>query len=120
MANDNKLFEIKEGVNITDEVVAIVAGLAATEVDGVESLTGGLTNTVISKTGMNKLQKGVRIVKNADDSISVRLSLAIRYGYEIPTICGQVQDKVKTAIENMTGIVVDEVNIRIATVSVVK
>ncbi len=120
MANENKTFEIKEGVHITDEVVAIVAGLAATEVEGVESLTGNLTNTIISKTGASKLQKGVRIIKNANDSISVRLSLCIRYGYEIPTICGQVQDKVKTAIENMTGIMVEEVDIRIATVSVVK
>ncbi len=120
MANDNKTFEIKEGVQITDEVVAIVAGLAATEVEGVESLTGNLTNTMISKTGMNKLQKGVRIVKNADSSISVRLSLNICYGYEIPMICGKVQDKVKSAIENMTGISVSEVDIRIATVSVVK
>lgn len=120
MASENKTFEIKKGVQITDEVVAIVAGLAATEVEGVESLSGNLTNTVISKTGMNKLQKGVRIVKNADESISVRLSLNIAYGYEIPVICGKVQDKVKNAIENMTGIIVKEVDIRIATVSVVK
>ena len=120
MANDNKTFEIKEGVHITDEVVAIVAGLAATEVEGVESLTGNLTNTIISKTGMSKLQKGVRITKNADDTILVRLSLCLKYGYEIPTICGQVQDKVKAAIENMTGIKVEEVDIRIASVAVAR
>ena len=64
MAEDRKSFVIKEsengGVNITDEVVAIIAGLAATEVEGVSSLAGNLTNEVISKAGMNKLSKGVR------------------------------------------------------------
>ena len=66
MAEDRKSFVIKEsengGVNITDEVVAIIAGLAATEVEGVSSLAGNLTNEVISKAGMNKLSKGVKII----------------------------------------------------------
>ena len=117
---DKNTFEIKEGVSISDEVVAIVAGLAATEVDGVEALSGNITNSAIARSGANKLSKGVRISTNPDGTISVRLSLVIRYGFEIPSICGKVQDKVKTAIENMTGIQVEDVNIKIASVTMEK
>ncbi len=123
MADDRKSFLIKEdingGVNITDEVVAIIAGLAATEVEGVSSLAGNLTNEVISKAGMNKLSKGVKIVTDEDNQLSVRLSINISYGYEIPKICSQVQEKVKTAIETMVGMEVVNVDIKIAAVSVI-
>ena len=108
MAEDRKSFVIKEsengGVNITDEVVAIIAGLAATEVEGVSSLAGNLTNEVISKAGMNKLSKGVKIITEEENKVAVRLGVNISYGYEIPKICQQVQDKVKNAIENMVGL----------------
>lgn len=113
---DKNTFEIKEGVTISDEVVAIVAGLAATEVDGVEALSGNITNSAIPRTGSGKLSKGVKISANQDGSISAKLSIIIRYGFEIPVICGKVQEKVKNAIENMTGISVSAVDIRIATV----
>ena len=123
MADDRKSFLIKEdingGVNITDEVVAIIAGLAATEVEGVSSLAGNLTNEVISKAGMNKLSKGVKLVTDEDNQLSVRLSINISYGYEIPKICSQVQEKVKTAIETMVGMEVVNVDIKIASVSVI-
>ena len=123
MADDRKSFLIKEdingGVNITDEVVAIIAGLAATEGEGVSSLAGNLTNEVISKAGMNKLSKGVKIVTDEDNQLSVRLSINISYGYEIPKICSQVQEKVKTAIETMVGMEVVNVDIKIASVSVI-
>ena len=119
---DRKSFVIKEsengGVNITDEVVAIIAGLAATEVEGVSSLAGNLTNEVISKAGMNKLSKGVKIITEEENKVAVRLGVNISYGYEIPKICQQVQDKVKNAIENMVGLEVISVDIKIASVAV--
>lgn len=122
MADDRKSFIIKEdengGVNIADEVVAIIAGLAATEVDGVSSLVGNLTNEVISKAGANKLAKGVKVMTADEDKLAVRLSVNIAFGYEIPKICEQIQEKVKSAIENMTGLEVASVDIKIATVSV--
>ena len=113
---DKKTFEIKDNVSITDEVVAVVAGLAATEVDGVDALNGNIKNADIARTGQGKLSKGVRIKSKGENSISVKLALIIRYGFEIPTICGKVQDKVKSAIENMTGLLVDAVDIQISTV----
>ena len=122
MAEDRKSFMIKEGenggVNIADEVVAIIAGLAATEVDGVASLAGNLTNEIISKAGSNKLAKGVKVLTEDDDVLAIRLSVNIAYGYEIPKICQQIQEKVKSAVENMTRLQVVSVDIKIASVSV--
>ena len=102
-------------VQIADEVVAIIAGLAATEVEGVASMAGNITNELVSKLGMKNLSKGVK-VEVTDDSVEVNLSLNIAYGYSIPEVSGRVQERVKAAIENMTGLQVLEVNIRIASV----
>ena len=118
MADEKKGFTINENVNVTEEVIAIIAGLAATEVDGVNALAGNLTNGMISKAGANRLSKGVRVAANAADDLVVKLSLVLDYGFEIPAVCEQVQEKVKTAVENMTGMKVSDIDVHIATVSV--
>ena len=100
-------------VHIADEVVAIVAGLAATDVDGVASMAGNITNELVGKLGMKNLSKGVK-VDVTEEHVSVDLSLNIRYGYNIPAVSEQVQEKVSSAIENMTGLTVLDVNIKIA------
>ena len=100
-------------VQIADEVVAIIAGLAATEVDGVASMAGNITNELVSKLGMKNLSKGVK-VDVLDGVVCVDLALNLKYGYEIPATCKNVQEKVKTAIENMTGLEVSDVNVAIA------
>ncbi|MEG0228526.1 MAG: Asp23/Gls24 family envelope stress response protein [Lachnospiraceae bacterium] len=100
-------------VQIADEVVAIIAGLAAMEVEGVASMAGNATRELISKLGMKSLSKGVK-VDVLDGIVTVSLALNLKYGYSIMDISGKVQDKVKTAIENMTGLTVADVNIRIA------
>ena len=100
-------------VEIADEVVAIIAGLAATEVDGVASMAGNITNELVGKLGMKNLSKGVKVAV-MDTSVSVDLSLQLKYGCSIPKVAEAVQDRVKNAIENMTGLKVIDVNIRIA------
>jgi uncharacterized alkaline shock family protein YloU len=102
-------------VHIADEVVAIVAGLAATEVEGVASMAGNITNELVSKLGMKNLSKGVK-VEVAEKTVSVEVALNISYGYSIPEVSEKVQEKVKSAIETMTGLSVAIVNVRIATV----
>lgn len=97
-------------------MVAIIAGLAATEVDGVDSMAGNITNELVGKLGMKNLSKGVK-VEVTEEHVSVDLSLNIKYGFSIPEVCEKVQDKVKSAIENMTGLTVLDVNIKIAGVS---
>ena len=122
MAEENrsthKLYEKEKigEVQIADEVVAIIAGLAATEVEGVDSMAGNITNELIGKLGMKNLSKGVK-VDVTEEHVSVDLSLNIRYGYNIPSVSEQVQEKVSTAIENMTGLTVLDVNVKIAGVN---
>lgn len=107
--SDENLGEVK----IADEVVAIIAGLAAMEVDGVASMAGNTTREIIGKLGMKTLSKGVK-VDVLEGIVTVCMNLNLKYGYSIREISGKVQEKVKTAIENMTGLTVADVNIRIA------
>ena len=108
--------DVNHILRIADEVVAIIAGLAATEVEGVDSMAGNITNELVGKLGMKNLSKGVK-VDVTEEHVSVDLSLNIRYGYNIPSVSEQVQEKVSTAIENMTGLTVLDVNVKIAGVN---
>ena len=104
-------------VQIADEVVAIIAGLAATEVEGVASMAGNITNELVGKLAMNNLSKGVK-VDVLDGIVTVSLTLNLLYGYGVKDISVKVQEKVKSSIENMTGLEVADVNIRVAGVKV--
>ena len=104
-------------VQIADDVVAMIASLAATEVEGVSCLAGKITNELISRIGVKKLARSVRVAVE-DRKVKVDLALTVEYGYSIPATCHQVQAKVKAAIENMTGLDCSDVNIRIAGVKV--
>ena len=106
-------------VQIADEVVATIAGLAATEVEGVSSMAGNITNELIGKLGVKNLSKGVKVLVS-DQSVDVDLALNIDYGYSIMKVSEKVQDRVKSAIENMTGLEVSMVNIRIVKVNMDK
>ncbi len=106
-------------VRIADEVVAIIAGLAATEIEGVASMAGNITNELVGKLGMKNLSKGVK-VEVLEGVVSVDLALNIKYGYNIPETCEKVQKRVKAAIENMTGLEASDVNISIADVEMEK
>ncbi|NLJ90895.1 MAG: Asp23/Gls24 family envelope stress response protein [Clostridiales bacterium] len=112
---DDKLLNVK----ISDEVIATIAALAATEVEGVAAMSGNITKDLISKLGMKSLSKGVKIELD-NEIVEVYLALQVDYGYSIPKVSEAVQDKVKTAIETMTGLSVSGVNIRIASVNVDK
>ena len=111
--SDENLGEVK----IADEVVAIIAGLAAMEVEGVSSMAGNATRELIAKLGMKSLSKGVK-VDVLEGIVTVSLKLTLKYGYSIVEVSGKVQEKVKAAIENMTGLTVADVNIRVAGVDV--
>ena len=113
--NTHKLYEkeMMGEVRIADEVVAIIAGLAATEVDGVDSMAGNITNELVGKLGMKNLSKGVKVTV-LEGVVKVDLTLNIDFGKNILDVSRKVQDKVKTSIENMTGLEVADVNIRIA------
>ena len=114
---EREAYTLKDGgndgvVSIADDVVAMIASIAATEVEGVASMVGNITNELMSRVGMKKLTKGVK-VSVMDGKVNVDLAITIDYGYNIPETCQSVQSKVKAAVENMTGLDVDVVNIRI-------
>lgn len=105
-------------VQIADEVVAIIAGLAATEVEALPAWRQYHKRTG-QQTGQESLSKGIR-VKVEDGIVNVNVALNIAYGYSVPKTCKKVQEKVKAAIENMTGLEVEKVDIQIANVSISK
>jgi uncharacterized alkaline shock family protein YloU len=104
-------------VKIADDVVAMIAALAASEVEGVASMAGDLTHELMNKIGYNSLTRGVKVEVYAK-KVKVDISLNMEYGYNIPATCQKVQGKVQNMIENMTGLQVTDVNIRIAGVHV--
>ena len=104
-------------IQVADEVIAVIAGLAATEVEGVASTAGNATKELISKLGVKSLSKGVT-ADILEGVVTVQVALNIKYGYSVMAVSAKVQEKVKTAIENMTGLTVADVNIRVAGVEV--
>lgn len=105
-------------VQIADDVVAVIAGLALTEVEGVV-LAGNLTSDLINKVGGKGVSKGVR-VDVLEGNVSVDMVVSVEFGRNIPAVCQKVQGKVKAAIENMTGLTCSDVNIRIVSVNTKK
>lgn len=118
--NKNRCSDSSESmgtVKIANDVVAMIAGLAATEVDGVSSMSGNITNDIMEKVGMKKQTKGVK-VDILEGTVSADLALTLEYGFNIPDTCSKVQEKVKSAIETMTGFLVSDVNIRIIGITI--
>ena len=119
MAENRNTINIKSDesgeIKVADEVVAIIAGLAATEVEGVSSMAGNITNEIVSRLGMKNLSKGIQI-EIADNEVVVDVAHNLTYGYSIPEVSTKVQEKVKSAIETMTGLSVATINVRIASV----
>ena len=119
VSNDYKIqLENNRGeIIIADEVIAVITGLAAMEVEGVASLAGNATRELISKIGIKTLSKGVK-VDVLEDVVTIDAALNLKYGFNIKTVSEKVQEKVKVAIENMTGLSVADVNIRVMGVDV--
>jgi len=102
----------KGSIKIADEVVGIIAGLAATEVEGVAGMSAGIVGGITEMLGRKNLSKGVK-VQVGEKEVKVDLYIIVNYGVRIPEVAWNVQENVKKAIENMTGLSVVEVNIHI-------
>ena len=99
-------------VTFADEVIAIIAGLAATEIPGVAAMSGGIAGGIVEKLGKKNLSKGVK-VEVGEKETAIDLYIIVDYGVRIPEIAWNIQENVKKAVENMTGLNVIEVNIHI-------
>lgn len=104
-------------VQIADEVVAVIAGLAAMDVEGVASMAGNATRELISKLGVKSLSKGVT-ADILEGVATINITLNLKYGFSVLDVSAKVQEKVKTTVENMTGLTVADVNVRVAGVEV--
>ncbi|HEX2946432.1 MAG TPA: Asp23/Gls24 family envelope stress response protein [Clostridia bacterium] len=104
-------------IKITDEVVAIIAGIAAMEVPGVTGMSGGIAGGIAEALGRKNLSKGVK-VEVGEKEAAIDLYIIVDYGYRIPDVAWSIQEKVKHAVEDMTGLNVVEVNIHIQGVNI--
>lgn len=97
---------------ISDEVVAITAGVAATEVEGVAGMSSGFAGGIVEAFGRVNLAKGVKVVTEGDKT-TVDLYVILKYGFRIPDVAWNIQEKVKNTVEALTGITVETVNIHV-------
>lgn len=100
-------------IQIADDVVSNIAGLAVTEVDGVSKLTGNIPNELIAKLGKKNLSKGIRVTY-AENTFTVDVSVVVKFGFNIVDVSKAIQDKVKQALFTMTGLNVSKVNVRVS------
>jgi len=99
-------------IRIANEVIEIIAGLAATEVRGVAGMSGGVAGGIAELLGRKNLAKGVK-VEVGQKQCAVDVSIVAEYGVRIPEVCGEIQENVKRAIESMTGLECVEVNVHV-------
>jgi len=105
--------EEKNGtVSFADDVIATIAGLAATEVEGVAGMSGGIMGGIAELLGKKNLTKGVKVEVGQEET-TIELSIVVDYGVEIHKVCENIQKNVKKALETMTGLRVVAVNVNV-------
>ena len=103
-------------IKIADEVVAIIAGLAATEVEGVAGMSGGIAGGLADMLGKRNFSKGVK-VEVGDKQAAIDLYIVVKFGVRIPDVAWSIQENVKKAIESMTGLETTSINVHVQGVS---
>jgi len=99
-------------VRIADDVVAIIAGLAATEVEGVAGMSGGFAGGIAEILGRRNLSKGVKVEVGENEAF-IELFIIVKYGARIPDVAWNIQENVKKAVENMTGLATNKISVHI-------
>jgi len=99
-------------IEIAPEVIAVIAGLATVETDGVAGMSGGITSGIAEFLGRRNLSKGVKVEVGQREAV-VDVSVVVEFGRRIPEVCAEIQRNVKQAIEKMTGLSVVEVNVHV-------
>jgi len=106
-------------IKISDDVVKIIAGIAAMEVEGVSAMSGGIADGIVEKLGRKNLSRGVKAEVGEKDS-KIEISVIIEYGKPIKEVASRIQARIKEAVESMTGLKVVEVNVNVQGVSFAK
>ena len=104
---------MSDSIQIADDVVSSIVGLAVTEVDGVSKLTGDITREIIAMLGKNNLSNGVKIEKT-DNGLDIDVSVEVKFGYNIMEVSREIQEKVRQSLLTMTGLSCNTVNVRVS------
>ena len=105
--------ETNNKIKIADEVVAVIAGKAVSEIQGVYEMSGGFAGGISEVlSGKKSLSKGIKVLVE-DDKTKIDVNIVVEYGVRIPEIAFEIQTKVKKAVETMTGLKVSEVNVHV-------
>ena len=102
-----------EGIQISSDVVAVIAGVAVSEVQGVSGMSGGFAGGITEVlSGKKNLAKGIKVEIN-EDTAKIDVNIIVEYGSRIPDVAFEIQNRVKKSVENMTGLKVEEVNVHV-------
>ena len=106
--------KIKTDVKIADDIINIIAGIAATSVDGVLSIGEGLTFTTIPFIGTKNLKQGIIVEKDDNDKLNISIIVALKSGIDVKKACYNIQEKIKESIESMLDMSVNKVVVKVA------
>ena len=116
--NVEEINEENSGIKISNDVIAVIAGVAVSEVRGVASMQGGFAGGIGEVlSGKKNLAKGIK-VEAEDGKAKIDVNIIVEYGTRIPDIAFEIQNRVKKSVENMTGLKVTEVNVHVQGVSI--
>ena len=102
-----------EGIQISNDVVAVIAGVAVSEVQGVSGMSGGFAGGITEVlSGKKNLAKGIKVEIN-EETAKIDVNIIVEYGSRIPDVAFEIQNRVKKSVENMTGLKVEEVNVHV-------
>ena len=105
--------EENEGIQISNDVIAVIAGVAVSEVQGVAGMSGGFAGGISEVlSGKKNLAKGIKVDKE-ENKVKIDVNIIVEYGTRIPDVAFEIQNRVKTSVENMTGLKVEEVNVHV-------
>ncbi|WP_350344654.1 Asp23/Gls24 family envelope stress response protein [Proteinivorax tanatarense] len=104
-------------IRIADEVVAVISGIAATNIEGVAGMSGGVAGDLAEMIGRKNLSKGIK-VNVGETETAIDIFIVVEYGTKIPDVTKKIQDEVKKNVENMTGLSVVEVNVHVTSVKI--
>ncbi len=110
---DEEIKTENEGIQISNDVVAVIAGVAVSEVQGVSGMSGGFAGGITEVlSGKKNLAKGIKVEIN-EDTAKIDVNIIVEYGSRIPDVAFEIQNRVKKSVENMTGLKVEEVNVHV-------
>ena len=110
---NGEVVELDEGIQISNDVVAVIAGVAVSEVQGVSGMSGGFAGGITEVlSGKKNLAKGIK-VEIDDSKVKIDVNIIVEYGSRIPDVAFEIQNRVKKSVENMTGLKVEEVNVHV-------